>query len=488
MLKEFSAFHRRNLEDPWGDYSGYLIPSTNDAARMTWLTQLFDANGIEYGQASAPGKATGLDYADMSTHKLTISTGDLIIHAHQPQSGLLQVLMDPNPELSDSLTYDITTWALPYAYGLEAYALTTSIPSTIEWTPIVDDSNLQGDGPGYAFIIDYHTDLGTPVLAELLNKGIVVRLAKRPIVANGTTYPQGSLVITRRNNEAHWDDMAENLKSWTQGVPGLHVGRLESGMVEYGPDLGADDVAHIPAPRVAVAMGEDVSSLSFGEVWFTFEEVWGYPMTAVRDLNRINWDEYDLLVLPRGWYQLDEDVSEAISQWVREGGRIVAIGSACNLGLDEWGLTRYDDDEDEAERRDEREAHAKSDRYAPYAMSARNGIRSDIPGAVYKVNLDNTHPLAFGYEDSYWSIKTSGSRYAHLDNGHNVGIIGDNPEPISGFAGARANAQLRESLSFGVQDVGRGHVIYLADNVLFRAFWKDGHKFFANAVFFGSAM
>ena len=119
--------------------------------------------------------------------------------------------------------------------------------------------------------------------------------------------------------------MAENLKSWTQGVPGLHVVRLESGLVESGPDLGADDVAHIPAPRVAVAMGEDVSSLSFGEVWFTFEEVWGYPMTAVRDLNRINWDEYDVLVLPRGWYPLDEDVSDDITQWVREGGRIVAI-------------------------------------------------------------------------------------------------------------------------------------------------------------------
>ena len=121
-------------------------------------------------------------------------------------------------------------------------------------------------------------------------------------------------------------------------------------------------------------------------------------------------------------------------------------------------------------------------------MSERNGIRSDIPGAVYQVNLDPTHPLAYGYGDRYWSIKTSGRRYAHLDGGHNVGILGDTPAPVSGFAGVRANAALDESLSFGVHDMGRGHVIYLADNVLFRAFWKDGHKFFANAVFFSSAM
>ena len=54
-----------------------------------------------------------------------------------------------------------------------------------------------------------------------------------------------------------------------------------------------------------------------------------------------------------------------------------------------------------------------------------------------------------------------------------MGILGDAPAPVSGFAGARANAALDESLSFGVYDMGRGHVIYLADNVLFRVFWKD---------------
>jgi len=488
MLKEFSAFHRRNLEEPWGDYSGYVVPASNDPAKLAWLTQLLDANGIAYGQARAASKASGLDYDDMRVKKVNVAAGDLVIDARQAQSGLLQVFMDPNPELSDSLTYDITTWALPYAYGLEAYALTTAVPSTADWAPSAMPADLGGDGPAYAYVVDYRTDLGTPVLAGLLNDGATVRVAKRPIVADGATYPRGSLVVTRRNNEALWAGMGARLAELTSGMPGVNVGRLESGMVESGPDLGADDVAHIAAPRVAVVMGDEVSSLSFGEVWHTFEEVWGYPMTAVRGMQWLDWDSYDVVVLPRGWYDVDDDLKGQIASWVREGGRLVAIGSSCNLGLDSWGLTRYEDDEDKSERSDERDAHAKADRYAPYALSERNGIRSDIPGAVYRVGLDATHPLAYGYGDGYWSIKTSGSRYAHLEGGHNVGILDASPEPISGFAGSRANAQLRESLSFGVHDMGRGHVIYLADNVLFRAFWKDGHKFFANAVFFSSAM
>ena len=488
MLKEFSAFHRRNLEEPWGDYEGYVVPATNDPAKLHWLTALLDANGIGYGQATASSKGTGLDYDDLTSKKVSIRKGDLVINARQAQSSLLQVFMDPDPELSDSLTYDITTWALPYAYGLEAYAMTSGMPSTAEWSPALPTLSLDGKGPAYAYVLDYHTDLGTPVLADLLKAGVTARVLKRPIEVGDTTFPRGAIVITRRNNEALWTDMAARLTDLTSDVPGLTVSRLESGMVTSGPDLGAYDVAPIDAPRVAVVMGDEVSSLSFGEVWFTFEEVWDYPMTAVRGLEWMDWDAYDVVVLPRGWYDVDEDQKDAISSWIREGGRLVAIGAACNLGIESWGLSRYSDDDDKAERRDERDAHAQADRYAPYAMSARNGIRSDIPGAVYEVTLDETHPLAYGYGDRYWSIKTSGRRYAHLEGGHNVGILSDDVAPISGFAGARANAQLRESLSFGVHDMGRGHVIYLADNVLFRAFWKDGHKFFANAVFFSSAM
>lgn len=488
MLKEFSAFHRRNLEEPWGDYAGYVVPASNDPAKLAWLTSLLDANGISYGQALAASKATGLDYHDMTTKKVNVAAGDLVLDARQAHSGLLQVLMDPNPQLSDSLTYDITTWALPYAYGLEAYALTSAVPASTNWAPQAQVSTLQGQGPAYAFVVDYRTDLGTPVLAALLKDGANVRVVKRPITANGVTYPRGSLILTRRNNEALWAGMETRLAELTEGLPGIKVERLESGLVESGPDLGAYDVAHIAAPRVAVVMGDEVSSLSFGEVWYAFEEVWKYPMSAVRGLDRLDWGKYDVVVLPRGWYDVDENLKDQISSWVREGGRLVALGSSCNLGLDSWGLSRYSDDEDKSERRDEREAHSQDDRYAPYALSERNGIRSDIPGAVYRVNLDETHPLAYGYGDGYWSLKTSGGRYAHLEGGHNVGILGEAPQPISGFAGSRANEQLRESLSFGVHDLGRGHVIYLADNVLFRAFWKDGHKFFANAVFFSAAM
>jgi hypothetical protein len=35
-----------------------------------------------------------------------------------------------------------------------------------------------------------------------------------------------------------------------------------------------------------------------------------------------------------------------------------------------------------------------------------------------------------------------------------------------------------------VQDMGRGTVIYLTDNLLFRSFWENGKLMLCNAVFF----
>ena len=93
------------------------------------------------------------------------------------------------------------------------------------------------ESPAYAFLVNYNTDAGTPALAAMLKHGLTVRVAKRPIEVGGKVHPRGTLVITRRNNEVHWNGIESLLNTWTQR-PGLDVTRLESGMVDGGPDFG----------------------------------------------------------------------------------------------------------------------------------------------------------------------------------------------------------------------------------------------------------
>ncbi|MBA4054379.1 MAG: zinc carboxypeptidase, partial [Marivirga sp.] len=106
-----------------------------------------------------------------------------------------------------------------------------------------------------------------------------------------------------------------------------------------------------------------------------------------------------------------------------------------------------------------------------------------ISGAIYKVNLDSSHPLAYGMKEVYYTLKTNELRYGYLENGWNVGVIKGKAKPVQGFAGERINRKLDNSLIFGVEQKGKGSIVYLADNPLFRCFWENGKMLFSNAVF-----
>ena len=106
-----------------------------------------------------------------------------------------------------------------------------------------------------------------------------------------------------------------------------------------------------------------------------------------------------------------------------------------------------------------------------------------MPGSIYKVGLDNSHPLAFGYPDSYYTLKTDSTVYQFLKEGSwNVGYI-KKDDYISGFTGTKIKEKLKDGLLFGVQPMGKGQVVYMADNPLFRGFWENGKLLFCNAVF-----
>jgi hypothetical protein len=55
---------------------------------------------------------------------------------------------------------------------------------------------------------------------------------------------------------------------------------------------------------------------------------------------------------------------------------------------------------------------------------------------------------------------------------------------VSGFSGKEAKKGLKNSIVFAEKRMGRGSVIYLVDDVLFRSFWENGKLFLVNSIFF----
>jgi hypothetical protein len=323
-------------------------------------------------------------------------------------------------------------------------------------------------------------------LTQLMKQGVKVRYAERPFQSGGISFDRGTLIITSTGNRGLGDRLWPLLKDAAQRT-GVWPAPIATGFVEKGADFGSGLVHLIHKPRVAVLTGEDVNSLDAGEVWHLFEQEIGYPVTLVNSesLNRISWKNFDVVILPNGNYHtlVEKGVAEALRSWVREGGRLIAMQNAVDqLAKMDWTIHAKGEDGDKKEDEKER----KGDDYAAlhrYSDRQREEAAGSVPGSIYRVELDNTHPLAFGYPDHYYSLKEDDRVYDFLkDGGWNVGVIKKDGY-VSGFTGARARERIKDGMIFGVQNTGRGTVVYMADDPLFRSFWENGKLLFCNAVF-----
>ncbi|HRP34207.1 MAG TPA: zinc carboxypeptidase, partial [Agriterribacter sp.] len=198
------------------------------------------------------------------------------------------------------------------------------------------------------------------------------------------------------------------------------------------------------------------------------------------DFKKTNWNDFDVLILSDGNFPFlnDKDFVE-LRQWISGGGKIIAMENAVAqlAGLNNGGIKfKKDDAEQTAGKANDYSALKK------FGDHERESISATTPGSIFRIQLDNSHPLAFGYPDYYYSLKMDDHAYQFSDDGWNVGII-KKDNLVSGFVGSTLKKKLIDGLVFGVQDIGKGNIVYLANNLLFRNFWQNGKLMFCNALF-----
>ncbi|SCY18161.1 Zinc carboxypeptidase [Nonlabens sp. Hel1_33_55] len=451
---------------------------TGNQDNLIALANLLDRHEIQYG-FTGKGKASGVGY-DKEKKKTLEYDMAMVVNTNQPKGKMVQVLFEPDAKLSTPLTYDITAWNLPKAYGLEAVASSSQVESLNATMEVKNTGNTNNTATGY--IAKWNSMQDARFLAKLLKAGIKVRFTEKPFVNNGTTYDRGSLIITKSDNMR-----MDNFGLIVNSVANEFKRELEPALSSFatsGPDFGSPDVKLISAPRVALLRGERTSSLSYGATWYFFEQDLGYPVTSIDtgDLGRADLSQFDVLVMPDGYYGslLNDSTLDKVKTFVRSGGKVVALSGAVSAfaGKEGFGVTSNEKDKDSTAGEDE-----KKDLLIPYASREESGTTDLITGSIFKITMDKTHPMAFGYGDSYYSLKLGSDSYSYLDGGYNVGWIPDDVVNVSGFAGDTAKTKLKNSMVFGEQRLGAGSVIYMVDDPLFRAFWENGKLLFVNSVF-----
>jgi hypothetical protein len=477
LLSEFKNFYDDAVTNGVGNYKSYVIKyNVNDAEKIQNLLSLLDKNKIEYGTSKSSGSFRGFNYDSRKEESFSVASSDIVISSLQPKSALVKVLFEPSTNFVDTLAYDITAWSLPYAYGLKAYAT----PQRIDASGNVSSANAINNNlqDAYAYVVRWRGMQSVKLVSQLLQKGIKLRYNERPFEINGQSFDRGAILILKTSNQ-YVADLWNTVKDLSNTYH-VQVTPVTSGFVDKGYDFGSAKVHPMKARRVAMLTGDGVGSNSAGEVWFYFDHVINYPITLINavDASSINWSNYDLVILPDGNYKFlnDKNAAEQFKNWINNGGHVIAMENAVSRFAQlDWGLKSKKED-----------ATDTSDIYAAlkkFEDRDRDFIPSSNPGSIFRVELDNTNPLAFGYPDHYYTLKLDENVYEFMkDGGWNVGVL-KKDKPVAGFVGSKVRNKFQDGLIFGVQEMGNGTITYLADDVLFRCFWENGKLMFSNAVF-----
>jgi hypothetical protein len=473
LMTAYKQFFDNNNSNGVGEYKTFVVTDVS-TSRINALKKLLDGNAIQYGYSNGAA-LKGYNYFTQKEENFTTSNS-LVISTYQPKGVLVKVLFEPKSKLADSATYDITAWALPYVYGLQSYAVKEKINA---------DKNAVVRTPGeipldaYGYLLKYNSFEDAKLLAALLNAGIKVRYAERDFSFAGNKYSRGTLIVLKKGNEEKIDALQKAATQFRTAVM-----PIQSGFMETGFDFGSDKIHFIKKPNVAMITGRGSNSNDAGEIWHLFDKQLEYPITLINadDLGNVNLKDIDVLIVPAGRYKFlsDKDASADLKTWVRQGGKIIAIDNAvAQMVGGDWGLKMKKTDEEKDKKEDAKPSYEDLKKFAE---SEHDGIKSFIAGAIYKIDLDVTHPLAFGLGDNYFTLKQDDNVYEFLKDGWNVGVI-KKDNYVAGFVGSKIKDKIKDAMLIGEQGMGNGDIIYLADNPIFRNFWESGKLLLSNAVF-----
>ncbi|RZK62463.1 MAG: zinc carboxypeptidase, partial [Pedobacter sp.] len=269
--------------------------------------------------------------------------------------------------------------------------------------------------------------------------GVKVRIAEEKFSASGKSFPSGSLLIYRAENERAVKGLSAKISS-IQKELNVKLYPVATGFVEKGKDFGSSVYTSITAPKVAVVGGTGISSQGMGEVWHFFEQELKYPLTVIgiQNLGSLNINKVNVLIMPDGSY--GDNVNERLEDWIAAGGKVIMMEDAISSVQ---GKKPFDIKLKELAKEEVKPGNSRR-----YLTRNQDDHSTAIPGAIFKVDLDNTHPLSAGLGDYYYALKTDDKIYEPFGSALNTGVLKPNSY-IAGIAGKSVLKKLDNGMLFG---------------------------------------
>ena len=450
----------------------YIYGDPDDRGRTAAFTDLLIRHGVEVFELSSNISFGG---------KVFTKGFSFVVPVKQAEYKMVRTIFETNLTFPDSIFYDASAWSIVHAYGLP-YAGMTKLPDT---GPRVSDSGIKVDAvpfSSYGYLFNWSEYYSPKMLSILLSKGVKAKAAWEPFKieteAGIKEFGRGSILIP----VPYQDIDAEKLHAIVthaaeQSV--IQVFAIGTGASTNGPWMGNGSFRSIDKPSVLMFTGDGISSSSAGTIWHLFDTRMNIVITRadLSRFNRINLGNYNTVIMPQGNYSsLTESEVQELSDWVSNGGNLIAMGSAINF-LGSKKIINI-----ELKQR-ENQGSGRID----YDMISAESGKHSIGGIYCNVDLDITNPLGFGYNNRSIITYRDNSIFLKLLEGSTSNVAVYSAEPvISGFITPESKNLLDGTVSMGTVSKGRGQITLFVDDPAFRGFWYGTNKLILNALFFGN--
>ncbi|MEM9942968.1 MAG: M14 family metallopeptidase [Planctomycetota bacterium] len=409
----------------------------------------------------------------------------LLVPAHQSEFRFFQSLLARQTDFKENVFYDVSSWTLPLAYGLEQTELKRSLDSQILEKFRFSESGLKTEfqpvEQDLAYLIDWRDDSANWLTAQLLKAGVITRVARKKFTVqlpngNRKSFGFGTIAVVLGVQKKRTDQILKILKRGADR--GAKITPIQTGLSLEGPDLGSSNFSVLKVPKIAMLTGRGTSAYSTGEVWHLLDTQVGLPVTMLKStsFSSARLDDYTTLVLAGA--TLDSATFAKIKDFAARGGTVIAIGrTAVQVQQKLVGPAPTKTAAKETE---------DTPKQKPFYSASKESALKLISGAIFESKIDTTHPIGYGVPNDLPVFRNHNTFLIPSQNPYANPVIYSQLPLLAGYCSRENVKRFSQSASVVIDSEKRGRFILMADNPNFRGFWKGTNRLFLNAIYFGN--
>jgi len=447
---------------------GYLFGDANDETRTRAFVDMLLLHEIEVYDAGSNSK-DGMTY---------------YVPTDQANYIMVRSVFEKQITYIDSSFYDASAWSLVHAYNLPYTEIKTPVKAGSRITGLPATMPAIPQKSSYAYVMS-NTDYNIhKVIYALQDKGVIVQSSFRPFAAmvNGSQkkFGYGSIVISVQQQNISADSLHRAVAAATT-LSGVRVYSLSTGYNAGGIDLGSGYIRTLQKPEALMIIGTGVGASEAGFIWHLLDQRLQMPITKIDILNmsRANLNRYNTMIMVSGNYSLlDTIITNKIKAWVQAGNTLITI-----KGGTEWAIRNRFTREKLLPADTAKGVTLRRD----FDMAVHIEGAKALGGSIFRVDLDTTHPIGFGFTNRKVSVYKNGLTFLQpSSNPYSTVAQFTNDPLIGGYIHPTTLKKVKNAAAILVSNEGSGRVILFSDDPNFRGTWYGTNKLFLNAIFYGS--